>query len=889
MRAHEHRSLTAPEILAPAGGWAQARAAVENGADAIYFGTQDFNARARAANFSMEELPELMAMLHERGVQGFVTFNTLVFDEEMSRAERVLRGIVEAGVDALIVQDLGVVRLIREISADVPIHGSTQMTITSAQGAELVGAMGVERVVLGRELSAAEVATIAAQTDIELEVFVHGALCVSYSGQCFSSEAWGGRSANRGQCAQACRLPYDMFVDGERRDLGDKSYLLSPQDLMGVGQVAALMAAGVSCFKIEGRLKGPEYVAMTTRTYREAVDRVMAGGNADLSVEQRQALETIFSRGLTPGFLDGVKHQRLVDGRSPRHRGLRLGDVHQVTGQGVKLKLDAPVKRGDGIVFDAAQPQEREEGGKVYEIFWRGRSVTDAREGQRVELRFGPGVRLDRIEPGHIVWKNRDEALEAAERATFEQGVQRREPVDAVISGAQGAPLRLTLRDDQGREVTRETDAALVPARNRGLDAKQLRKFVGRLGDTPLELRELNAMLEGALFMPTSQLNAVRREAAEALIAARRRAPARHLRDGEALPGLLGRLSQLTATSADPAWRAARDGALEEGVAEEAAATPTANTAPGPAAALGARAAVAGRPTLSLLCRTPEQIEAALAVDDVETVYVDFLEIKGLADAVKRVQQAGRRAVACAPRILKVKEERIWRFLLRTGADGILVRSLGLLHTLTSLTDEAVPPLYGDFSLNAANALSVDHLRGFGLARVTPGHDLNAAQLCALAEQVGGDDLELIIHHHLPVFHTEHCVFCRFLSDGNDYRDCGRPCEEHTVKLRDTRGLDHIVLADMGCRNTVFNAVPQSGGQDLSAFMASGYRHFRIELVDHAPDDVAPLVSRYREALDGRLDAPALWKWLSTERAEGVTLGSLVVKHRRRALKPTAR
>ena len=206
--------------MSPAGHWEQLRAAVEAGADAVYFGLQHFTARAKVG-FTREELPEVFRTLHGRGVRGFVTFNTLVFEHELEEAARGITAIAEAGADAIIVQDVGVLELVREIAPDLEIHASTQMSITDARGARLAAAMGAHRVTLARELSLKEIEAIAAETDIELECFVHGALCVAYSGQCFSSEAWGGRSANRGQCAQACRLPYELFVDDRRNPLGD--------------------------------------------------------------------------------------------------------------------------------------------------------------------------------------------------------------------------------------------------------------------------------------------------------------------------------------------------------------------------------------------------------------------------------------------------------------------------------------------------------------------------------------------------------------------------------------------------------------------------------------------------------------------------------------------
>src|ERR1700728_1626194 len=286
------KTLRLPELLAPVGDWDCAKAAVENGADAIYFGLEKFNARMRAHNFTEADLPKLMEFLHRRGVKGYVTFNTLVFENELADAEKYLRAIISAGVDAAIVQDVGICRLIRKLSPDFPIHASTQMTITSAGGVEFARELGCNLVVLARECSIKEIEKIqAAQTQtnsalrevavrkdphsaLPLEVFIHGALCVAYSGQCLTSEALGGRSANRGECAQACRMPYDLISDGKEGPLGDRRYLLSPQDLAGLEVLPQLVQTGVTSLKIEGRLKSPEYVANITRIYRQALDKL---------------------------------------------------------------------------------------------------------------------------------------------------------------------------------------------------------------------------------------------------------------------------------------------------------------------------------------------------------------------------------------------------------------------------------------------------------------------------------------------------------------------------------------------------------------------------------------------------------------------------------------
>lgn len=820
--------MTAPEVLAPVGGRPQLTAAINAGADAVYFGLTAFNARARAANFTPDELPEVMAQLHERGVQGFVTLNTLLFDEELPALDAYVRRIDDARVDAVIVQDLGVAARIREITPDLPLHGSTQMTVTSAESADLVARLGLERVVLGRELSVREIAHVAAHTDLEVEVFVHGALCVSYSGQCFSSEAWGGRSANRGQCAQACRLPYDLLVDGVPSSDPLHKYVLSPQDLYGVDFVPALIDAGVSCFKIEGRLKGPEYVALTTATYRRAVDAALAGTPWTPDAAEERELQQVFSRGLTPGFLEGSRHQRLVRGRFPKHRGVQLGEVTGVRGRQVDLDLTSPLRRGDGLVFDAGRPQEQEIGGSVHTLLVDG-APADAAEGP-VTIKLGPKVRTERIQPGDHVWRSKDPALSRRLSPAWEAGLTRGVPIAARVEGAVDAPLTVTYTDAAGRSATTSTDAVLQPARGRALDAEALRAALGRLGSTPFELSRLDSTLPPGLFLPVSALNRARRAAADALLALR-----------------------ATARVRDRAPRAS----LAPSLADRPVPTPAPAT-----------------PALSLLCRTREQVDAALQIPELAEIAVDFLEVKGLKEAVHAIQAAGRRAVAVSPRVLKPKEENLRAFLLKLGADALLVRSLGLLRSLLDTPD--CPPLHGDFSLNATNRRTVDLLLGAGLSRLAPGHDLNAAQLAALPNPGTAPRLEVILHHHLPVFHTEHCVFARFLSDGDNKSDCGAPCERHALHVVAPDGERHLVQADMGCRNTVFNGRAQSGVRSLPSLLKAGYRHFRVELVDHRPDEVAPLVAQYQAALTGD-DPRVTWSWLREHSRFGVTLGSLKV------------
>ncbi|HZU24768.1 MAG TPA: DUF3656 domain-containing protein [Bryobacteraceae bacterium] len=813
--------------MSPAGYWPQLRAAIEAGADAIYFGLKHFTARAKVG-FALAELPEALRTLHRRGVKGYITFNTLVFEHELEEAARTIGAIAEAGADALIVQDVGVVKLARRIAPELELHASTQMSVTDAEGVRMAQELGVQRVTLARELSLDEIRAIRAQTDCELEIFVHGALCVAYSGQCFSSEAWGGRSANRGQCAQACRLPYELIVDDAPRPLADARYLLSPGDLYTLEHIPEIVAAGVSTLKIEGRYKDENYVALTTSAYRRAVDEAWAGLAPSTSVEERQRLEQVYSRGLGPWFLTGTNHQAVVKGRAPRHRGVLAGRVARIAGDAILIQpVDGVLlKNGDGVVFDAADwrsPEEREEGGRIYEIA--------PQRGGLLSLRFGnKAVDVARIRPGDLLWRTDDPEIEAAARPyTAAVAPVRRRAVQVRVTAVEGRPLvaEWSISGRPAVQVCVESAEPLGRARNRALDADLLREQFGRLGNTPYELGELTFDIQGAPFAPASLLNDMRRDAVDRLQQAEAALPEIHTNDP---------MQALRVLS--------------------------------PAASAGA-----GDPRLHLLVRTPEQLEAALECRPA-SITLDYLDLYGLRPSVERVKQAGLAVRVASPRILKPGEEKISDFLMRLECP-ILVRSAGLLHRLEQ--SPVRPELIGDFSLNAANSIAAAELLAHGLTRITPTHDLNGAQVSDLARAVGAAAIEAIAYQHLPVFHTEHCVFCRFLSTGTSYLDCGRPCEKHRVAVRDTSGRAHPVMADVGCRNTVFGSEAQEASGHLRDWRRAGIAHYRLEFAHESAREVRRVTHAFADTLDGRMSFEELGRTLRIIAPQGVTEGSLFV------------
>jgi putative protease len=824
-----------PEIMSPAGYWPQLRAAIESGADAVYFGLTHFSARAKVG-FSLEELPEVVRTLHSRGVRGYLTFNTLVFEHEFPEAAKTIAAVAEAGIDALIVQDPGILRLARAIAPDLELHASTQMSITDAEGVRFARSLGVRRVTLARELSLAEIRAIYDQTGCELEMFVHGALCVAYSGQCFSSEAWGGRSANRGQCAQACRLPYDLIVDGAKEPLADARYLLSPGDLYTLNQVPEIIAAGVGALKIEGRYKDADYVALTTHAYRKAVDDAWAGLAHQVTRDEELQLEQVYSRGLGAHFINGTNHQTVVNGRAPRHRGVLIGRVIDVAQDSVVIEPANHLssKPGDGLVFDAADwrsPGEPEEGGRVYQ-------ATALPDGT-VELRFGNGaVRFARIRPGDLVWRTHDPALAQVVKPFIEPAAPaHRQRLRVRASAHEGSPLtsEWALADHPETSVKVASPAPLGKAQNRALTLETLRDQFGRLGTSPYELAEIELDASGAPFAPASLLNQLRRDAVEQLQVLQTR--------------------HQTVSVHDPA------AAL--------LALRTSNPNEHPHAA----------PELHLLVRTPAQFDAALHFEPA-SITLDYLDLYGLRPSIDRIKASGITARVASPRVLKPGEARIVDFLVSLDCQ-ILVRSTGILNALPHKPNRY---LIGDFSLNAANAISAREYLERGISRLTPTHDLNAAQVADLARTAGPQNLEAVAYQHLPVFHTEHCVFCRFLSKGTSYLDCGRPCEKHRVELRDHTGRAHPVMADVGCRNTVFGSEAQEASSHFDLWRAAGIRHFRLEFVHESAAQVTAVAEAFRAALAGEMNAAQLSRALKTIAPGGTTEGSLFVANNYLAL-----
>jgi len=647
-------------------------------------------------------------------------------------------------------------------------------------------------------------------------------------------------------------MPYELIADGQPVPLGDRRYLLSPQDLAGLGILPEIVRAGVVSLKIEGRLKAPEYVASITRIYRQALDRLAGNERTEDRLPpvpststpsphdgaDQYEMEMSFSRGLFTGWFDGTDNRQLVHARFGKKRGVYLGAVSRLVRDGVMLELAAPLKLGDGVVFDAGRPDEKEEGGRVYEIrVVKSEDRNPKMENRRVEVRFGYGdVDFARVHVGDKIWKTDDPELDRRWRQSYAGETPRfQRPLEMEVHGLMGRPLTLIVRDDAGNVVQLQSTMPLARAEKLPLTEEKLRDQLGRLGGSPFKLGQLKSQLTGEVMLPVSELNRLRREAVAALEKLRV-APKR--------------------------WQLLPD------VVETS-----------PAAVAGGAVAPPSSAQLIVLVRNLAQLETTLKCG-VKTVYCEFEDPKKYREAVTLFHTAYGCQVAAGPdapaiyvappRIFKPGDEWILKLVQSANADGYLVRNYDHLHYFGTARR------VGDFSLNVANRRAADYFKNhFGLERVTASYDLNAMQLDALLAAAPPAWFEVTIHQHMPMFHMEHCVFCAFLSNGRDYHDCGRPCDRLDVRLRDRVGAEHPLKADAGCRNTVFNSQAQTGAEYVERLLAVGVRHFRLEFLNEGPEEVLRTITKYRQLLRGEITGTQLWRELKLFNQLGVTRGQM--------------
>ena len=818
------------ELLAPAGSREALVAAVENGANAIYLAGNAFGARAYASNFDREALREAIHFAHLRKVAIHVTVNTIVADEEMGPLRDYLRFLYEAGADAVLVQDLGVARVAHETVPDLPLHASTQMSVSSLEGVRALAELGFTRVVLARELSLKEIRHICAHAPVEIETFMHGALCVCYSGQCLMSSMIGGRSGNRGRCAQPCRLPYTLVDEKGQDVLGDKagSYLLSPRDLSTIDVIPDLIEAGVSSLKIEGRMKRPEYVATVVRTYREAIDTYYAGKGYAVTQEERDDLAQIFNRDFTTAYLEGRPGKAMMSDRRPNNRGLLIGRVtaYDWDARIVTVKLSGRLGLGDQVDFWVKV------GGRVTATISaltdaKGRAVEEGQAGDTVSFAIPSAVRdHDRV------FKVYDARLMERAKETYASGAPvRRIPVAIAVRAAVGEPLTVTLCDAEGHRGEGRTDFIGELARKRPLSEEIIRKQVSRLGTSVYEMKSLHCDIAGEVMVPMSEINEARRKAVEALDALRLKEI--EAREHRPEPKFTDRIARPTPKKAH--FLVAVD---TLGKAEAALAA-------------GADGILFGGESYEHRVIAPEEYERAWQM----------------------AREAGARIDFNTPRIVHDGQQKHVERLLAAFAafppDAVHVHNIAMLALVRRLTDFAI---HADYSLISYNKQTLAFLKDYGASGATLSPELTAKEIRQLAKE-SPLPLTCIVHGRLELMVSNYCVTGSFLG-GCGEGPCTQPCTRGHFALKDRKDALFPLAMDQFCHMHVLNSKVLSMMPHAMKFRAAGIETMQIEAKAMGEKEITAIIRAYRKAMAFPEEPDeAQLSWIHEQEGKDITRG----------------
>lgn len=794
------------ELLAPVGSFASLIAAVENGADAVYLGGKMFSARAYATNFDNDEMLRAREYTYNNKVRMFVTVNTLVSDGEMEEALSYLGFLYRNGIDAVIVQDLGIGKKIRQNFPNWELHGSTQMTVHNAAGVKLLEEEGYSRVILARELSLEEIAKIASATSMEIEVFVHGALCICYSGQCLMSSMIGGRSGNRGRCAQPCRLKYKL-IDREtmkilsRPEIGE--HLLSPKDLKTVEHIPKLIASGVKSFKVEGRMKRPEYVATVIKTYRDAIDRYL-NNPQDYFVpeEDEKRLLQIFNRGFTPGYFFGYQGKEMMSFQRPNNRGMRIGRVvkYREREKEALVKLEEKLHLGDGVEFWVSK------GGRVGTTVSRiknekGRIITAGEPGEAVWI-YAEG----KIFSGDRVFKTYDAELMAEAQAVEKDFTLEKIPVFMRVYGEVGSPLSLEIFDGEGNRVEVETESMGQQAQKHPLRREVLAEKLGRLGDTRYFLAGLETHIPDNLILPIRELNDARRRGIRKLevIREKNKPWIRQVRE----------------------IRFQKDQALRKLSGE--------------------------KPKIIVKVGSFQALEAVVK-NGADGIILSGETFRGqkkwdYGKALSFCRQHGVKGIIASPRISRqdTREMKDWLDkVVESKPDGLIAENLGYLFLFSRLAEI---PYWVDFPLNIFNSDAIGLIKDLNAEGVTLSPELSLEQIRQLKipEKIR---IACILHGRLPLMVSEYCPIGSILGPGTARKGCSHICSKGAFALMDEKGFSFPIENDTQCRMHLYNGKELCMLGELEHFKELPIDQFRLELA-YEGEKAGKITYYYREAVD---------------------------------------
>ena len=781
------------ELLAPVGSFDSLKAAVQNGANAVYLGGKDFSARASANNFDREELKEAVKYAHIRDVRVFVTTNTLIKQNELEDFVEYAKFLYDIDVDAIIMQDIGAAMLIHELLPDFELHASTQMVAHSLEDVQYLESIGFKRVVLARELTVEEIKYICDNTNVDIEIFVHGALCVCYSGGCLMSSMIGNRSGNRGRCAQPCRQKYtmiDISTGEEIHNNGD--YLLSTKDLNTIEEIDKIIDTGVLSLKIEGRMKKPEYVATVIKSYRDAIDEYETTKKVNISDETMEDLYTIFNRKFTKGLILGEVGEEVMNSNVPNNQGLYVGKVvdYNKKAKRLKIKLEGTLKKGDGINLG---------GGTIGRII-KGKDITQiGYKGETIELDF-----IGEAKKNQLVFKTSDTDLIDRAQKTYTQDKEfAKSLIDAEISIKLDSYPELRLIDKNENIVTVQGDKLVEKALKVALSEEKIEIQIKKLGNTPYEIDQLKINLDEGVSMPISLINQMRREAIELLDNARISVKGRMYKDND-----IKYSPKIYSRNAD------------------------------------------NKSKIRVKVNNIEALKSILNLD-IDMIYYE--DVSTIEQAMTMANANNKKLIYSAPRIVRNREYKRLEKSDEYCKDHVQISALGQVKYYKENSESVKFDV--DYYLNPFNSETINHYKKEGAETVCISQELNLHEIKETT-QYTDLEIETVAYGYIPMMLSEYCPMGVVARSCKKDKRCAN-CKESKYVLRDFKGEEYRVSQDIFCRSTIYNSSANCLINNLDELSEAGINIFRLDFTHETPELIEKITESFIDVIENDFVADA--------------------------------
>lgn len=781
------------ELLAPVGSFDSLKAAVQNGANAVYLGGKDFSARASANNFDREELKEAVKYAHIRDVRVFVTTNTLIKQNELEDFVEYAKFLYDIDVDAIIMQDIGAAMLIHELLPDFELHASTQMVAHSLEDVQYLESIGFKRVVLARELTVEEIKYICDNTNVDIEIFVHGALCVCYSGGCLMSSMIGNRSGNRGRCAQPCRQKYtmiDISTGEEIHNNGD--YLLSTKDLNTIEEIDKIIDTGVLSLKIEGRMKKPEYVATVIKSYRDAIDEYETTKKVNISDETMEDLYTIFNRKFTKGLILGEVGEEVMNSNVPNNQGLYVGKVvdYNKKAKRLKIKLEGTLKKGDGINLG---------GGTIGRII-KGKDIAQiGYKGETIELDF-----IGEAKKNQLVFKTSDTDLIDRAQKTYTQDKEfAKSLIDAEISIKLDSYPELRLIDKNENIVTVQGDKLVEKALKVALSEEKIETQIKKLGNTPYEIDQLKINLDEGVSMPISLINQMRREAIELLDNARISVKGRMYKDND-----IKYSPKIYSRNAD------------------------------------------NKSKIRVKVNNIEALKSILNLD-IDMIYYE--DVSTIEQAMTMANANNKKLIYSASRIVRNREYKRLEKSEEYCRDHVQISALGQVKYYKENSESVKFDV--DYYLNPFNSETINHYKKEGAETVCISQELNLHEIKETT-QYTDLEIETVAYGYIPMMLSEYCPMGVVARSCKKDKRCAN-CKESKYVLRDFKGEEYRVSQDIFCRSTIYNSSANCLINNLDELSEAGINIFRLDFTHETPELIEKITESFIDVIENDFVADA--------------------------------